>query len=207
MVELICDLEERCDIEFGEPEGLSTVGQLVSTTSIPLVGAAVWIRVLPNFSASSIPLSKEPWPALLTAGLPEPFRRPAGLASSRAAGRVLPGSKSRCALLAPWDGQSYRSECHAHGPSGARSGRYAREASRRCRDDRRGKSRHVSSNSWKDVGAKVVPVVAQAAMAVRMERCGADAVIAEGDGGGRPYRRDLPPWRLCRRCATRSPSR
>ncbi len=30
MVELICDLEERCDIEFGEPEGLSTVGQLVS---------------------------------------------------------------------------------------------------------------------------------------------------------------------------------
>ena len=30
MVELICDLEVRCDIELGEPEGLSTVGQLVS---------------------------------------------------------------------------------------------------------------------------------------------------------------------------------
>ena len=29
MVELICDIEERCDIEFGEPEGLETVGDLV----------------------------------------------------------------------------------------------------------------------------------------------------------------------------------
>lgn len=29
MVELTCDLEEKCDIEFGEPEGLETVGQLV----------------------------------------------------------------------------------------------------------------------------------------------------------------------------------
>ena len=29
MVELICELEERCDIEFGEPEGLETVGDLV----------------------------------------------------------------------------------------------------------------------------------------------------------------------------------
>lgn len=30
MVELICDLEEKCDIEFGEPEGIETVGQLVA---------------------------------------------------------------------------------------------------------------------------------------------------------------------------------
>lgn len=30
MVELICDLEERCDIDLGEPEGLNTVGDLVS---------------------------------------------------------------------------------------------------------------------------------------------------------------------------------
>lgn len=30
MVELICDLEEKCNIEFGEPEGLKTVGDLVS---------------------------------------------------------------------------------------------------------------------------------------------------------------------------------
>ena len=30
MVELICDLEERCDVEFGEPEGIETVGQLVA---------------------------------------------------------------------------------------------------------------------------------------------------------------------------------
>ena len=29
MVELICEIEERCDVEFGEPEGLATVGQLV----------------------------------------------------------------------------------------------------------------------------------------------------------------------------------
>lgn len=29
MVELICDIEDKCEIEFGEPEGLSTVGQLV----------------------------------------------------------------------------------------------------------------------------------------------------------------------------------
>lgn len=29
MVELICDLEERCDIDFGEPDGIDTVGKLV----------------------------------------------------------------------------------------------------------------------------------------------------------------------------------
>ncbi len=30
MVELICDLEERCDINLGEPEGISTVDELVA---------------------------------------------------------------------------------------------------------------------------------------------------------------------------------
>lgn len=30
MVELICDLEEKCEIEFGEPTGIETVGQLVA---------------------------------------------------------------------------------------------------------------------------------------------------------------------------------
>ncbi|MEG0323118.1 MAG: acyl carrier protein [Raoultibacter sp.] len=30
MVELICDLEEKCEIDFGEPEGLDTIGDLVS---------------------------------------------------------------------------------------------------------------------------------------------------------------------------------
>lgn len=30
MVELICDLEEACDVDFGEPEGLQTVGDLVN---------------------------------------------------------------------------------------------------------------------------------------------------------------------------------
>lgn len=38
---------------------------------------------------------------------------------------------------------------------------------------------------WKEVGAKVVPVVASAALAKRMERMGADALIAEGcEAGG-----------------------
>ena len=29
MVELICDLEEKCSVDFGDPEGLTTVGDLV----------------------------------------------------------------------------------------------------------------------------------------------------------------------------------
>ena len=29
MVELICDLEEACEVDFGEPEGLEPVGDLV----------------------------------------------------------------------------------------------------------------------------------------------------------------------------------
>jgi acyl carrier protein len=29
-VELICDLEERCEIEMGYPEGLNTIGDVVS---------------------------------------------------------------------------------------------------------------------------------------------------------------------------------
>lgn len=38
--------------------------------------------------------------------------------------------------------------------------------------------------SWKDAGIKVVPVVASTALARRMEKCGADAVIAEGGESG-----------------------
>ena len=30
MVELICDLEEKCEIDFGEPEGLDSIGDLVT---------------------------------------------------------------------------------------------------------------------------------------------------------------------------------
>ncbi|MCI9216644.1 MAG: enoyl-[acyl-carrier-protein] reductase FabK [Dorea sp.] len=38
---------------------------------------------------------------------------------------------------------------------------------------------------WKDAGIKVIPVVASVALARRMERCGADAVVAEGcEAGG-----------------------
>lgn len=37
---------------------------------------------------------------------------------------------------------------------------------------------------WKEAGIKVIPVVASVAMAKQMERCGADAVIAEGTEAG-----------------------
>ena len=30
LVQLICDLEEKLDIDFGEPEGLNTLGDLVT---------------------------------------------------------------------------------------------------------------------------------------------------------------------------------
>lgn len=40
-------------------------------------------------------------------------------------------------------------------------------------------------NMWKDAGIKIIPVVASVALAKRMERCGASAVIAEGcESGG-----------------------
>lgn len=38
---------------------------------------------------------------------------------------------------------------------------------------------------WKEAGVKVIPVIASVALAKRMERCGADAVVAEGcEAGG-----------------------
>ncbi len=37
---------------------------------------------------------------------------------------------------------------------------------------------------WKEAGIKVVPVVASVALAKRMERCGADALVAEGTEAG-----------------------
>lgn len=38
---------------------------------------------------------------------------------------------------------------------------------------------------WKEAGVKVIPVIASVAQAKRMERCGADAVVAEGcESGG-----------------------
>lgn len=40
-------------------------------------------------------------------------------------------------------------------------------------------------DQWKEAGCKVVPVIASTALALRMQRCGADAVIAEGcEAGG-----------------------
>lgn len=39
-------------------------------------------------------------------------------------------------------------------------------------------------NKWKKHGIKVIPVVASVALAKRMEKCGADAVIAEGTESG-----------------------
>lgn len=37
---------------------------------------------------------------------------------------------------------------------------------------------------WKEAGVKVIPVVASVALAKRMERCGADAIVAEGTEAG-----------------------
>ena len=37
---------------------------------------------------------------------------------------------------------------------------------------------------WKEAGVKVIPVVSSVALAKRMERCGADAVVAEGTESG-----------------------
>ena len=37
---------------------------------------------------------------------------------------------------------------------------------------------------WKEAGVKVIPVVASVALAIRMERCGADALVAEGTEAG-----------------------
>ena len=37
---------------------------------------------------------------------------------------------------------------------------------------------------WKGAGVKVIPVVASVALAKRMERCGADAIVAEGTESG-----------------------
>lgn len=37
---------------------------------------------------------------------------------------------------------------------------------------------------WKEAGVKVIPVVASIALAKRMERCGADALVAEGTEAG-----------------------
>lgn len=30
MVELVCDIEDRCEVEFGEPDGLVTIGDIVA---------------------------------------------------------------------------------------------------------------------------------------------------------------------------------
>ena len=52
MVELICDLEEKCDVDFGEPEGLKTVGQLVEYID-SLKAAKLIERVNPRLTCST----------------------------------------------------------------------------------------------------------------------------------------------------------
>ena len=45
MVELICDLEEACEVDFGEPEGLVTVGAvLAAVQDVHQVGVAISVR-------------------------------------------------------------------------------------------------------------------------------------------------------------------
>lgn len=43
---------------------------------------------------------------------------------------------------------------------------------------------------WKEAGVKVIPVVASVALAKRMERAGADAIVAEGCESGGTCRRE-----------------
>ena len=51
---------------------------------------------------------------------------------------------------------------------------------------------------WKEAGVKIIPVIASVAHAKRMERCGADAVVAEGcESGGISVRQ--PQWFWCLR--------
>ena len=54
---------------------------------------------------------------------------------------------------------------------------------------------------WKAAGVKVIPVIASVALAKRMERCGADAVVAEVQ---RPedILESLPQWYWFRRSLT-----
>ena len=42
----------------------------------------------------------------------------------------------------------------------------------------------VYMDKWKEAGIKVIPVISSVALAIRMERCGADMVIAEGTESG-----------------------
>ena len=52
MMELICDLEEKCDVEFGEPEGIETIGQLVAHIDSLKYIESIWIggpRMRPPF--------------------------------------------------------------------------------------------------------------------------------------------------------------
>ena len=44
--------------------------------------------------------------------------------------------------------------------------------------------RKIYVKMWKEAGIKVIPVVASVAMAKRMQRCGADALVAEGTEAG-----------------------
>ena len=53
---------------------------------------------------------------------------------------------------------------------------------------------------WKAAGIKVIPVVASVALAKRMEKYGADAVVAEGtESGGEQYDSGRADWDIIRR--------
>ena len=55
---------------------------------------------------------------------------------------------------------------------------------RSCNDRRRQSLKRYIVARWKEVGIKVMPVVASVAMAKPMTRAGADALIAEGGEAG-----------------------
>ena len=52
---------------------------------------------------------------------------------------------------------------------------------------------------WKEADIRVIPVVASVALAKRMERCGADAVVAEGCESGGHIGERPPQWYWCLR--------
>ena len=82
MVELICDLEEACEVDFGEPENLETVGDLVSTSTACRTPKLPAQRRTPGRQAGGTGDATETWPTCAH-GRREPKPRapqPAGVA-------------------------------------------------------------------------------------------------------------------------------
>ena len=71
MVELICDLEEACDVDFGEPEGLDTVGSLVEYIDTAKARRSAGLRLSRENRASRKPYASAALAALAPEKRPE----------------------------------------------------------------------------------------------------------------------------------------